>query len=684
MSEKIKNKKITLCFLYEESTNKSPPKIESSGILENFNILPESQASPTKIKMNEIPERSPTITNEISNSNLDRKSNSYFLSSPRYQNSLNPYETPKKRNNNNHNFEESDRIKHLRATFNSFQVELTPVCELGKYLKPSNNESYNNNNQNNTKTTIDYKIINTTSTFSDASSLNFNYDEVHLTSTTKRFSGRLANYNINNNNNINLSARVALTETSVGSIHDQNSQNKDSQNKEREEILKKKFAGYRTWENFIWRTNRNLPEDNRENNFNQANLPLDQQFAQMEIQSDVSFTDLPSAPKIIIDKTVSTHFKLYTLSVISRGIFEAIFAYLQNYYFGFNVPKYFKCSEFPCPGDRVDCFISRSKEKTIFLRFMFGFTIVCVILNFSESVFLIYLFLTKFYITVRLERLRKIFRKEKVRQSEIRKEKYRRAVENSLEGIREEENDGWIENRSPRVKVSPVKIPKRPRKPKRKICFLKLLIKKYGRMPKFLKFSSFGGIKQRKYRIRDRGTPRNMTLKFIQNVTGYSKYKKYLKKRDEIRRESVKNLNISGGQPHQKVNSIQQSQNAQPPNYQTVDNNNLRPKLDRKNSAKNLLAASGIGAAAAGAYHFQPYRENNDNVILSSKEKPVNHLMNDEFDKIDLADELMNENIQAMELDEIEMNENEIDVQMEMETGDVGGGDAADDLGGEI
>ena len=58
--------------------------------------------------------------------------------------------------------------------------------------------------------------------------------------------------------------------------------------------------------------------------------------------------------------------------------------------------------------------------------------------------------------------------------------------------------------------------------------------------------------------------------------------------------------------------------------------------------------------------------------------------MNDEFDKVDLADELMNENIQAMELDEIEMNENEIDVQMEMEAGDVGGGDAADDLGGEM
>ncbi|CBY23017.1 unnamed protein product [Oikopleura dioica] len=70
---------------------------------------------------------------------------------------------------------------------------------------------------------------------------------------------------------------------------------------------------------------------------------------------------------------------------------ESTFGILQLWLFGYKVKELFKCQGFPCPHV-VDCFISRPAEKTIFLNFMLGFTIFCVILNLMEFKYLCFLF----------------------------------------------------------------------------------------------------------------------------------------------------------------------------------------------------------------------------------------------------------------------------------------------------
>ncbi|XP_029567683.1 gap junction beta-2 protein [Salmo trutta] len=79
----------------------------------------------------------------------------------------------------------------------------------------------------------------------------------------------------------------------------------------------------------------------------------------------------------------------YTCSLFFRLIFEAGFMYaLYFVYDGFAMPRLVKCEQWPCPN-KVDCFISRPTEKTIFTIFMVASSAICMVLNVAELAYLI-------------------------------------------------------------------------------------------------------------------------------------------------------------------------------------------------------------------------------------------------------------------------------------------------------
>ncbi|KFV44418.1 Gap junction gamma-1 protein, partial [Tyto alba] len=58
--------------------------------------------------------------------------------------------------------------------------------------------------------------------------------------------------------------------------------------------------------------------------------------------------------------------KIYVLQLLARTTFEISFLVGQYFLYGFEVSPIFVCSRKPCPH-KIDCFISRPTEKTIFL-----------------------------------------------------------------------------------------------------------------------------------------------------------------------------------------------------------------------------------------------------------------------------------------------------------------------------
>lgn len=79
----------------------------------------------------------------------------------------------------------------------------------------------------------------------------------------------------------------------------------------------------------------------------------------------------------------------YTCSLFFRLIFEGGFMYaLYFVYDGFQMPRLVKCDQWPCPN-KVDCFISRPTEKTIFTIFMVASSAICMVLNVAELCYLI-------------------------------------------------------------------------------------------------------------------------------------------------------------------------------------------------------------------------------------------------------------------------------------------------------
>ncbi|KAL2081876.1 hypothetical protein ACEWY4_021694 [Coilia grayii] len=80
----------------------------------------------------------------------------------------------------------------------------------------------------------------------------------------------------------------------------------------------------------------------------------------------------------------------YILSLVFKTTFEVgslvAFYVLYN---GFRVPRLFQCNQDPCPNT-VDCYIARPTEKTIFLYIMGCTSIICIILNIIEMLYIIF------------------------------------------------------------------------------------------------------------------------------------------------------------------------------------------------------------------------------------------------------------------------------------------------------
>ncbi|XP_037537699.1 gap junction protein gamma 2 [Nematolebias whitei] len=79
--------------------------------------------------------------------------------------------------------------------------------------------------------------------------------------------------------------------------------------------------------------------------------------------------------------------RIYVLQLMSRAIFEIAFLAGQYLLYGFRVNPSYVCNRVPCPH-RVDCFISRPTEKTIFLLIMYVVSCLCLVLNVCEMLHL--------------------------------------------------------------------------------------------------------------------------------------------------------------------------------------------------------------------------------------------------------------------------------------------------------
>ncbi|KAG7263993.1 hypothetical protein CRUP_013469, partial [Coryphaenoides rupestris] len=79
--------------------------------------------------------------------------------------------------------------------------------------------------------------------------------------------------------------------------------------------------------------------------------------------------------------------KIYTSQLLSRTAFEVAFLYGQYVLYGFRVAPFYVCEREPCPH-RVDCFVSRPTEKTIFLLIMYVVSFLCLLLTLLEMVHL--------------------------------------------------------------------------------------------------------------------------------------------------------------------------------------------------------------------------------------------------------------------------------------------------------
>ncbi|XP_034039256.1 connexin 47.1 [Thalassophryne amazonica] len=79
--------------------------------------------------------------------------------------------------------------------------------------------------------------------------------------------------------------------------------------------------------------------------------------------------------------------RIYVLQLMSRAVFEIGFLAGQYLLYGFRVNPSYVCNRVPCPH-RVDCFISRPTEKTIFLLIMYVVSCLCLVLNVCEMLHL--------------------------------------------------------------------------------------------------------------------------------------------------------------------------------------------------------------------------------------------------------------------------------------------------------
>ncbi|KAL3051515.1 hypothetical protein OYC64_001710 [Pagothenia borchgrevinki] len=79
--------------------------------------------------------------------------------------------------------------------------------------------------------------------------------------------------------------------------------------------------------------------------------------------------------------------RIYVLQLLTRCVLEVLFLCGQYALYGFAVPASYVCSDDPCPH-KVDCFVSRPTEKTIFLLIMYTVSLLCLALNVWEMLHL--------------------------------------------------------------------------------------------------------------------------------------------------------------------------------------------------------------------------------------------------------------------------------------------------------
>ncbi|XP_052001382.1 gap junction alpha-1 protein-like [Xyrauchen texanus] len=81
-------------------------------------------------------------------------------------------------------------------------------------------------------------------------------------------------------------------------------------------------------------------------------------------------------------------FYTYIVSIVLKSVFEVGFLLIQWHLYGFKLSAIYTCQKFPCPH-KVDCFLSRPTEKTVFIIFMLVVSLVSLALNVFEFFYVI-------------------------------------------------------------------------------------------------------------------------------------------------------------------------------------------------------------------------------------------------------------------------------------------------------
>ncbi|MEE6476144.1 hypothetical protein FKM82_010991 [Ascaphus truei] len=81
--------------------------------------------------------------------------------------------------------------------------------------------------------------------------------------------------------------------------------------------------------------------------------------------------------------------RTYVISILFKSVFEVGFLLIQWYLYGFSLSAIYMCEREPCPH-KVDCFLSRPTEKTIFIWFMLVVSLVSLSLNIIELFYVTY------------------------------------------------------------------------------------------------------------------------------------------------------------------------------------------------------------------------------------------------------------------------------------------------------
>ncbi|KAL2081917.1 hypothetical protein ACEWY4_021735 [Coilia grayii] len=81
-------------------------------------------------------------------------------------------------------------------------------------------------------------------------------------------------------------------------------------------------------------------------------------------------------------------FRSYMINLVVRVLLETAFIIGQYYLYGFVLYPKVECRSYPC-YEKVECFMSRPKEKTLFILFMLVVSCVSLLLNIIEIIYLL-------------------------------------------------------------------------------------------------------------------------------------------------------------------------------------------------------------------------------------------------------------------------------------------------------